>query len=92
MINRPIKFVLVMTRTNAAFQTSDEKDVRSSIRDMPILDTSLVKRAAFTRIFRDAELLKELDPGSVSNVAKAIENARLFANDVIKHLREENPE
>ena len=87
MINRSIKYVLVMTRTNAAFQTSDEKDVRSSIKDLPILETSLVKRAAFTRIFRDAELLRELDVRSVSNVGKALENAKGFAANVLEQLK-----
>ena len=86
MINRKIDSVLVMTRTNAAFQTSDEKDVRSSIGDIPILKATLVRRAAFTRIFRDAELLKELDAQRVSNVEKAVANAQAFAKDVLNRL------
>jgi chromosome partitioning protein len=86
MIGRKIKYSLVMVRTNAAFQTSDEKDVRQSLNGVSILKSPLVRRAAYTRIFRDAELLSELNSTNVSNVSKATRNAREFATDVIELL------
>ena len=87
MINRKIKYSLLMVRTNAAFQTSDEKDVRAALSEVPIFDATLVRRAAYTRVFRDADLLAELDTEKVSNVGKAIENAKAFAMNTLKMLK-----
>lgn len=87
MINREIKYSLLMVRTNAAFQTSDEKDVRSGLNGVPVLDAALVRRAAYTRIFRDADLLAELDPAKVSNVDKAVLNAKAFAMNTLELLK-----
>lgn len=88
MIGRHIEYSLVFTRTNAAFQTNDERDVRAGLSDLKVLNTSIVRRSAYTRIFRDSELLSELDGASVSNVPKAIANARALAIEVVKILAE----
>ncbi len=62
MIRAPIDFVLLFTRTNAAFQSTDERDVRQEMQqnDVPTLPVRIAKRAPYTRIFRDAVLLSEL--------------------------------
>ncbi len=62
MIRTPIAFTLLFTRTNAAFQTTDERDVRAEmeLNAIPILPVRLAKRAPYTRIFRDGVLLAEL--------------------------------
>lgn len=62
MIRSPIEYALLFTRTNAAFQTTDERDVRqamemNSIRTLPV---RIARRAPYTRIFRDSVLLSEL--------------------------------
>lgn len=88
MIGRHIGYRLVFTRTNAAFQTNDERDVRAGASDLKVLNTSIVRRSAYTRIFRDSELLSELDGDSVSNVPKAISNARALAIEVVQILAE----
>lgn len=90
MINREIDYRLLFTRTNAAFQTHDEKDVRQSISSMSVMQTSIVRRAAYTRLFRDADLLSELHGKNVANIDKAIDNAKLFANELIGYLAEMN--
>ena len=87
MITREIKYSLLMVRTNAAFQTHDEKDVRAALNGVPVLDAALVRRAAYTRIFRDAELLGELDPSKVSNIEKATVNAKAFAMNTLELLK-----
>lgn len=71
MIRTPIAFALLFTRTNAAFQTTDERDVRAEMEDndIPTLPTRLARRAPYTRIFRDAVLLSEL-PAIVSDEMK----------------------
>jgi len=62
MIRSPIRYALLFTRTNAAFQTTDERDVRQEmeLNDIPTLPVRIAKRAPYTRIFRDSLLLSEL--------------------------------
>ncbi len=71
MIRAPIAYSLLFTRTNAAFQTTDERDVRQEmeINNIPTLPTRIAKRAPYTRIFRDGVLLSEL-PGIVTDEHK----------------------
>ena len=62
MIRSHIAYTLLFTRTNAAFQTTDERDVRQemAINSIPTLPVRIAKRAPYTRIFRDGVLLSEL--------------------------------
>ena len=62
MIRAPIAYTLLFTRTNAAFQSTDERDVRAemSASDIAALSVRVAKRAPYTRIFRDGVLLSEL--------------------------------
>jgi chromosome partitioning protein len=62
MIRVPINYALLFTRTNAAFQSTDERDVRAEMEKSNIstLQVRLAKRAPYTRIFRDGVLLTEL--------------------------------
>jgi chromosome partitioning protein len=62
MIRSRIPYALLFTRTNAAFQTTDERDVRHEMEQntIPTLPVRIAKRAPYTRIFRDNVLLSEL--------------------------------
>ena len=62
MIRSPIQYALLFTRTNAAFQTADEREVRQEmeLNSISLLPVRLAKRAPYTRIFRDHVLLSEL--------------------------------
>ena len=62
MIRTPINYTLLFTRTNAAFQTTDERDVRQEmeLNNIPTLPVRIAKRAPYTRIFREGVLLSEL--------------------------------
>jgi chromosome partitioning protein len=62
MIRTPIGYILLFTRTNAAFLSTDERDVRGEmeINAIPTLPVRIAKRAPYTRIFRDSVLLSEL--------------------------------
>jgi chromosome partitioning protein len=62
MIRAQINYALLFTRTNAAFQTTDERDVRQEmeLNNIPTLPVRIAKRAPYTRIFRDGVLLSEL--------------------------------
>lgn len=62
MIRSPIAYTLLFARTNAAFQTTDERDVRQAMEMSSIvtLPVRIARRAPYTRIFRDSVLLTEL--------------------------------
>jgi chromosome partitioning protein len=62
MIRTRINYTLLFTRTNAAFQSSDERDVRQDMQtnSIAVLPVRIAKRAPYTRIFRDSVLLSEL--------------------------------
>jgi chromosome partitioning protein len=62
MIRTPIAYTLLFARTNAAFQTTDEREVREEMRlnNIATLPVSIARRAPYTRIFRDSVLLAEL--------------------------------
>lgn len=106
MNNRSIPHALVLTRVNAAFQTSEEKDIRKELEaaKMPVLATGIVRRAPYTRIFRDGSLLSELleqGRAEVKNrtasqqerilnpLESAIENAKAFTQEVLDQLTEQ---
>lgn len=103
MIRAPIAYTLLFTRTNAAFQSSDERDVRAEMEmnNIPTLPIRIAKRAPYTRIFRDGVLLSELPEmvktemvgkstsvteKALHQVSSAIENAREYAQAVVKFL------
>ena len=62
MIRSPIAYTLLFARTNAAFLTTDERDVRQEMESNNIntLPVRIARRAPYTRIFRDSVLLAEL--------------------------------
>jgi chromosome partitioning protein len=103
MANRTIPHALLLTRVNAAFQTSEEKDVRKDTQshDIPVLKTAIVRRAAYTRIFREgmlvselralaAEQLKGASASAQDRILKpfdsALKNAQDFAQEVLDGL------
>ena len=105
MINRTITHALLLTRVNAAFQTSDERDVRreTDSGNIPVIRTAIVRRAAYTRIFREGMLLDELKTLFIAEtegntksqqervlkpIESAIQNAVEFAQDVMNRLQE----
>lgn len=88
LMRKQVAFVLLLTRTNAAFQTSDERDVRAETSDIPVLPVSLVRRAAFTRLFRESSMLSEMEEGQVSSLKQAQKNAREYAQSVVDRLKD----
>lgn len=103
MLNKNIAYALVLTRVNAAFQTAEEKDVRKEMEaaTVPVLETSIVRRAAYTRIFREGYMLSELlehgreevknstasqQERVVKPLESAIQNAKAFAQEVVNTL------
>ena len=89
MARRKIPHSVVLTRTSAALRTRTLKNVYEQLRasGIEVLNTGMVERAAFRDLFDFGGTLSELDPAQVSNVEKAIANAREFAGEVVVKLK-----
>ncbi|OWK23682.1 hypothetical protein AJ87_32205 [Rhizobium yanglingense] len=55
-------------------------------RNVPVLDTAIIERAAFRDIFDCGGTLHDMDPMRVSNLEKACENALCFAEEIIRKV------
>lgn len=90
LARREIPHCVLLTRTSAAVASRSLRNVRDQLdkAGIPVLKTSIVERAAYRDIFDYGGLLSELDKSQVSNIEKAIKNARELASDVIVKLRE----
>lgn len=89
MIRRAIPHAVVLTRTSAAVASRSLRNVQEQLREagIPVFSTAIVERAAFRDLFDYGGTLGTLDPGRVSNVGRARENARAFAGEVIARLK-----
>lgn len=103
MMNKALAYAVLLTRVNAAFQTSEEKDVRKELvgAQINVMKTAIVRRAAYTRIFRDGFLLGELrdlardevknnTASQQERILKPLEaavlNAQEYAQEVVNQL------
>ena len=89
MARRDIPHLVLLTRTSAAIASRALKNVRDQLDKggIGVLSTSIVERAAYRDIFDYGGTLSDLDALQVSNLDKAVQNAREFAGDVIATLR-----
>ena len=90
MARRAIPHCVVLTRTSAAVRSRALKNVQEQLAEGGIdgCATPIVERAAYRDLFDYGGTLSGLDPSQVSNVDKAIENARQFAGEVIAKLKQ----
>jgi chromosome partitioning protein len=94
MIRSPIAYTLLFARTNAAFLTTDERDVRQEMEanNINTLPVRIARRAPYTRIFRDNVLLAEL-PDLVAEemtgkAASTTEKAQKQVTSAIENARD----
>ena len=89
---RRIPFAILFTRTSAAVETRDLKDIQSQFAEanVPVFKTQMVERAAFRALFSFGGALKTLDPKEVRNIPAAITNARALATEVVAMLKRES--
>jgi chromosome partitioning protein len=87
--NRQIPCSVLFTRTSAAMETRDLKDVQAQLAEarVPVFRTQMIERAAFRAIFSFGGTLSSLDSSQVSNIAAAQQNARAFASEVVALLK-----
>lgn len=89
--NIRIPHSVVLTRVNSAVTTRSllaARELLSSHR-IPTLDVPLAERAAYRDAFVKGGLLHQLQSHEVSNLDRAIDNARRFADDVLKQMPKE---
>src|SRR5215210_431369 len=81
MSRRKIAHAVVLTRTGAAVTTRALRNVSEQLHagGIEIFTTPIVERAAFRDLFDYGGTLAGLDPAQVSNIDKAVQNARAFA-------------
>ncbi|MCX2723547.1 ParA family protein [Roseibium salinum] len=86
IVRHDIRHCVVLTRTNAAVTTRAMRAVQDFLcaQDIDVLMTPIVERAAFRDLFEFGGGLSNLDPSQVSGVAKARENASLYAAELLE--------
>lgn len=89
LARRDIPHAVLLTRTSAAVASRALKNVRDQLdkAGIDIFETAIVERAAYRDILDYGGLLSDLDPSQVSNVEKALLNAREFAGEVVAKLK-----
>lgn len=89
MSRRKIAHAVVLTRTGAAVTSRALRNVADQLRagGIDIFATPIVERAAYRDLFDYGGTLASLDPAQVSNLDKAIQNAREFAGEVVARLK-----
>lgn len=89
MSRRKIAHAVVLTRTGAAITSRALRNVAEQLRagGIDIFATPIVERAAYRDLFDYGGTLAGLDGAQVSNLDKAIQNAREFAGEVVARLK-----
>lgn len=89
LANREIPHGVLLTRTSAAVASRALKNVRDQLdtANIDVFETSIVERAAYRDLLDFGGLLSKLNPAQVSNIDKAVQNAREFAAEVVARLK-----
>lgn len=89
MAKREIPHAVLLTRTSAAVASRSLKNIRDQLdgAGVEVFATSIVERAAYRDLLDFGGLLADLDPSKVSNIDKAVQNAREFMAEVVARLK-----
>lgn len=89
MAKREIAHSVLLTRTSAAVASRSLKNIREQMDTggVEVFETSIVERAAYRDLLDFGGLLKDLNPAKVSNLDKALLNAREYTAEVVAKLR-----
>lgn len=79
---------VVLTRVNSLVTTRALLAVKGLLaqRSVDVLNVPIIERSAFRDVFDCGGTLHTMDPGRISNLDKARENARLYAEDVLRRV------
>lgn len=86
--NIHIPHAVALTRVSSIITTRALVAVKTMLagHGVPMLDVPLVERAAYRDMFNSGGTLAGLEPSRVSNLDKALDNARQFADAVLARL------
>lgn len=89
LARRPIAHAVLVTRASAAVTTRALRNIRDQLAQagITVFQTPIVERAAYRDIFDYGGTLADLPADQVSNVDKAVANARAYTAEVIEMLR-----
>lgn len=89
LAKRDIAHAVLLTRTSAAVASRSLKNIRDQLDDagVDVFTASIVERAAYRDLLDFGGLLRDLDPKKVSNIEKAVLNAREFTAEVLTKLK-----
>lgn len=88
MLRRNIPAMVLFTRTKAAVKARNEKEINLSLRqNVNTFKVELNARTAFSSLHSFGGSLYSLDEHGVGGCNKAIENAELFAGEVIEIIQ-----
>lgn len=92
LANREIGHAVLLTRTSAAVESRSLKNIRDQLDSagVDVFTTSIVERAAYRDLLDFGGLLSDLNPAKVSNIDKAVQNAREFMAEVVAKLKASN--
>lgn len=87
---RRIPYAVLFTRTSAALKPRTLRHIQEQFTKHGVraFQTQVHERDAYRAVFSFGGTLATLDPGEVSNLEGAIENARAFAAELVTMLRE----
>jgi chromosome partitioning protein len=93
VFRRKIPYCILFTRTSRAIRTRMFQSIEDEFADnqIPMFKTHLNEREAYRALFAFGGTLAGLDTAQVSNVAAAIMNARVYANEVVNMLKAKAP-
>lgn len=90
LLRRDIPFSVLMTRTNPAITPRTLRHITDQLTEagIDLFQSSLIDREAFRAIRSFGGAVNDLDGKEVSGIQKAADNARAFAAETLKKLRE----
>ena len=85
---RVIPLSILFTRTSAAIRPRTLQSIEAEFgkQEVPMFDVQIHEREAYRAIFAFGGSLSALDPAQVANLPAAVNNARLFAAEVLSKL------
>ena len=94
LLQRPIKFSILMTRTNPAITPRTLRHIMGEFEaaGVHIFEASLIDREAFRAVRSFGGIVNDLNPKDVSGIEKAAQNALGLAMEVIARLKEQQQE
>jgi chromosome partitioning protein len=89
LAKREIPYAVLLTRVSAAVASRSLKNVRDQLdaAGVEVFSSSIVERAAYRDVLDFGGLLSKLDPKQVSNLDKAVQNAKEFTAEVVARLK-----